>query len=165
MKPDDTVWTGHGTRGAVDTTIGVDHDGVFLSVSRNSAREAGQQARRRIAVATAIGETLIIQTRADMNARSWSGRLHHGGKKLLGTRMGGRTGKHALHTANAACGMHNDFFHKRLLVEEQIKLVSIPKWSFCPISASISGIASTAHHRPSLRNPLISLTLGKNPLF
>ena len=75
-------------------------------------------------MATAIGETLIIQTRADMNAWSWSGRLHYGGKKLLGPRMGGRTGEHALHTADAAFGMHNDFFHKRLLVEEQIKIKS-----------------------------------------
>ena len=42
-------------------------------------------------------------------------------------------------------------------------LVSIHKWSFCPISASICVIACVGYHGPPPRNSLISLTLDKNP--
>jgi hypothetical protein len=57
------------------------------------------------------------------------------------------------------------WFQKKGALDVSCKLVSIHKWPFCPISASIGAIACAAYPSTPPRISLISLTLGKNSHF
>jgi hypothetical protein len=111
MKADHPVGTGHGAGSTVDAAVRIDQYRAGAGYPVDGTCQTGGLAGCGLAVATAVGETLVKTACTHMDARFRPRPFQRRANQCAVARVGRSTGQHALHAAHTPFRMNNDLIH------------------------------------------------------